>query len=241
MAIKLENKPNVEAPSAAYPYGAIKDNTGSNDGTPVNTAVYGDFHQFFARMLGESGVTPNDLPDNQTNGFQYFEALRSVISSFIPPGIITMWSGSVSAIPAGWSLCDGTGPGIPDLRGQFVVGYDSRDDDYSTIGGTGGDKTISLSKANLPRHTHGASGLSLSEYKHRHAVGGYTISYSGGGNEVEALIYSGQQNHSGTFTDENTHSHSVQGNTENGASDGLNGTAHENRPPYYVVAYIIKM
>ena len=79
MAIKLENKPNVEAPSAAYPYGAIKDNTGSNDGTPVNTAVYGDFHQFFARMLGESGVTPNGLPDNAVDGFQYFEAFLRLL------------------------------------------------------------------------------------------------------------------------------------------------------------------
>ena len=32
-----------------------------------------------------------------------------------------MWSGSASAIPSGWALCDG-GSGRPDLRGKFVIG-----------------------------------------------------------------------------------------------------------------------
>jgi hypothetical protein len=87
MAIKLENKLNVQAPNAAYPYGAIKDNTGGNNGTPVNASTYGDFHQFFAKMLAESGVVANDLPDNFTNGFQYFEALLALIN-----GDTTAWA-----------------------------------------------------------------------------------------------------------------------------------------------------
>lgn len=81
MAIKLEDKPNTVAPSVAYPYGAIKDNTGANDGTPVNKLVYDDFHQFFAKMMAESAIAYNDLPDNATNGFQYFLALQEVINS----------------------------------------------------------------------------------------------------------------------------------------------------------------
>lgn len=75
MAIKLENKANVEAPSVAYPYGSIKDNSGLNDGTPVNRAVYSDFHQFFARMLDQGGIVANGLVDNATNGYQYFLSL----------------------------------------------------------------------------------------------------------------------------------------------------------------------
>merc|ERR1711997_338506 len=39
----------------------------------------------------------------------------------VPSGGIIMWSGSASAIPTGWSLCDGTN-GTPDLRNRFVVG-----------------------------------------------------------------------------------------------------------------------
>lgn len=81
MAIKITTKPNTDAASAAYPYGNIRDNTGSNNGTPVNAYVYADFHQFFAKLAAEAGVTLNDLPDNATNGFQYYEALVSLFGT----------------------------------------------------------------------------------------------------------------------------------------------------------------
>jgi len=81
MAIKLEDKPNTVAPDVDYPYGNIQDNTGSNNGTPVNALVYADFHQFFAKMMAESAIIYNDQPDNATNGFQYFLALQAVINS----------------------------------------------------------------------------------------------------------------------------------------------------------------
>jgi microcystin-dependent protein len=44
----------------------------------------------------------------------------------VPPGTIVMWSGSIASIPLGWQLCDGTN-GTPDLRDQFIVG--ARQDD----------------------------------------------------------------------------------------------------------------
>ena len=81
MAIKLENKVNTEAPSVAYPFGNIKDNTGSNNGTPVDKNVYADFHQFFAKMMSESGIIYNDLPDNNTDGFQYWLALVEAVKN----------------------------------------------------------------------------------------------------------------------------------------------------------------
>ncbi len=77
--IKLENKQNVSAPDATYPYGNIKDNTGANDGTPVSTLVHADFHQFFAKMFdvaeGTTFITSNGLVENDVNGFQYYDAL----------------------------------------------------------------------------------------------------------------------------------------------------------------------
>lgn len=79
MAVKLEDKPNVEAPNATYPFGNIKDDTGANDGTPVNKLVYADFHQFFAKMMDAASVTYNDLVENAVNGFQYFTALIKTI------------------------------------------------------------------------------------------------------------------------------------------------------------------
>jgi hypothetical protein len=93
MAIKLEDKTNVVAPNATYPYGKIRDNSGSSNGTPVNEQVYGDFHQFFAKMLAESGITANGLPDNQTNGFQYFEALLKLFYRQEARSLITTSTG----------------------------------------------------------------------------------------------------------------------------------------------------
>ena len=75
MAILLENKQNVNAPNATFPFGDVKDNSGANDGTPLNRAVLSDYMQFFAKMLDASGVVPNGLLENNTNGFQYFLAL----------------------------------------------------------------------------------------------------------------------------------------------------------------------
>lgn len=82
MAIKLENKTNVTPPGGAFPYGNIKNNSGINDGTPIDKSVYADFHQFFARMLGLSSVTPNNLPEDSVNGFQYMEAFLDMANSF---------------------------------------------------------------------------------------------------------------------------------------------------------------
>ena len=38
-----------------------------------------------------------------------------------PSGGIIMWSGAIADIPAGWVLCDGNN-GAPDLRNRFIVG-----------------------------------------------------------------------------------------------------------------------
>lgn len=82
MAIKLLDKPNVESVSYDYPYGNIKDNPGDNTGTPVNKLVYADFHQFFAKLMDDAGISYNGLPDNATDGFQYFLALQKVIKKY---------------------------------------------------------------------------------------------------------------------------------------------------------------
>jgi hypothetical protein len=77
--IKLEDKPNVQAPDATYPFGKSTDNTGSNNGLPLNSATLEDYHQFFAKLFNQSGLVSNGLPDNAVNGFQMMEALMAVM------------------------------------------------------------------------------------------------------------------------------------------------------------------
>jgi hypothetical protein len=92
----------------------------------------------------------------------------------VPSGAITMWSGSINDIPAGWTLCDGTGGGqsisVPDLQGKFVVGAGNT---YS-IGDTGGKDQVTLSTGELPSHDHGDGNLNTgTNGSHQH---GGTIS-----------------------------------------------------------------
>ncbi|MDR1974394.1 MAG: hypothetical protein LBQ31_06930 [Bacteroidales bacterium] len=125
----------------------------------------------------------------------------------IPIGGIILWSGSVSSLPDGWSLCDGLN-GTPNLKGKFVVGYNSGSSDYNSIGKTGGAENVTLTVAQMPSHNH--------EVKVRGKVdqapsaGQYVFDDADGANYTEYTEYSG------------------------------GGQAHENRPPYYVLAYIMR-
>lgn len=75
---KLQNI-NLSDPSN-YLNGRIKDNTGSGNGTPVNERVYGDFHQTMAKLMSLAGLVYNDLPDNETNGYQLVESIKQLAS-----------------------------------------------------------------------------------------------------------------------------------------------------------------
>lgn len=78
MARNLQNQTNIQPPTADYPSGRIKNDSGAGDGTPVDESVYGDINQFFAKLMRDAGITPNDLPDNTTNGFQLNQALSNL-------------------------------------------------------------------------------------------------------------------------------------------------------------------
>lgn len=73
--------PNVDNSNlGVYPNGRIKDNTGGGNGTPVNEFIYGDLHEMKDKLMRLYGIAYNDLPDNETNGFQLVEALRALAS-----------------------------------------------------------------------------------------------------------------------------------------------------------------
>lgn len=87
MAKDLEFFPNAVAPSADYPNGDVKD---TPSGTPVNVATMGDVFQFFRKLMDEAGVTPNNLRDNTTNGWQIFDSLQIAAKPF------NRWVGKIS-------------------------------------------------------------------------------------------------------------------------------------------------
>lgn len=87
MAFSILVKPNTDPSSAEFPYGNIRDKIdGGQEGTPINTMVYGDFHQFFAKIMDAAGIAFNDVEDNEYDGYQYFDALQKNISIAIDDG-----------------------------------------------------------------------------------------------------------------------------------------------------------
>jgi hypothetical protein len=63
-----------------YLEGRIKDNSGAGDGTPINEYLYGDLHQNLAKLMSLYNIKYNQLPDNETNGYQLIEALIGLAS-----------------------------------------------------------------------------------------------------------------------------------------------------------------
>ena len=140
-------------------------------------------------------------------------------------GMIILWSGSIASIPAGFALCDGAS-GTPDLRDRFIVGAGST---YA-VDATGGS-----ADATLPTHTHTATSTStVTDPGHNHTfVIRNTID---NGNSAYTAV--GGQVGTGTVSTAVT-SITVATTTTN-ANAGTSGT-NANLPPYYALAYIMKL
>jgi microcystin-dependent protein len=154
-------------------------------------------------------------------GFPFSElkrlsTIKTLMDMVVPVGMISMWAGTLA--PPGWALCDGGGsPARPDLRSRFVVGYDPGDADYDAIG-VGADlgrKQVELEVLNLPNHSH-----TINEASRNRGSGG-----------LKAVSDIGISPGDATNTTRTT----------NETGGGITGQPHENRPPYYTLAYIIKL
>lgn len=181
-------------------------------------------------------------------------------NALVPSGAILMWSGDENTVPEGWALCNGqtvTYEGrttrTPDLKGRFVVGYDPSDFSYddpgalsagntSDTGETGGRRTVTLSGSNLPRHRHSiditTSGPSTTTNPLSPNGGIYQREFDVGltrTHTIQTLTARGVLQ----FRAEMDHTHTIDGDT--GFTGSSTPAAVENRPPYYVLAYIIKL
>ena len=161
------------------------------------------------------------------------DAFGSKASGTIPIGGIIMWSGTIANIPTGWLLCNGSN-GTPNLQDRFIVGAGSG---YSP-GNTGGANSVQLQATEMPVHSH-----SITDPGHDHQQRN-RAERSWGGSSGDA-----SPNSRGTpGADPNNPAayRTFTATTGITATNNAGGTAgvtqaHENRPPYYALAFIMRV
>jgi microcystin-dependent protein len=150
-------------------------------------------------------------------------------------GMIVMWSGTIGSIPEGWKICDGQN-GTPDLRSRFVIGASlsgaSLDPgltvkEFKPAGNKGGVETVTLAAWQMPRHSHGLTNFINEGFN----CWGQNCRSSGAQRSVESL--SGKQRKTGQYGGPAD----MYYPTDMFGGDG----AHENMPPFYALAYIMKI
>ena len=88
----------VKEVSAAHPFGAIINETDTNDGTPVVREVYNDHLVNHYKLLEKVGMTANGQEDSETNGYQIIEALEKLPNKLNDIEQILTKTGSVWSI-----------------------------------------------------------------------------------------------------------------------------------------------
>ena len=140
------------------------------------------------------------------------------VSNLTPKGGIIAWKFSSTNIvngvvipPPTWALCDGQN-GTPDLRGRFILGGGQGAGLTNRLtNAIGGLEQVTLTEAQMPSHQH-------------HYI-----------DQAQTAVF--------TFGDHGTRRHAVSGMGDRGLNTHHRGgnQPHENMPPFYVLAYIMKL
>jgi hypothetical protein len=118
---------------------------------------------------GNINVSTAPTSNSHATNKSYVDA--KVISAQLPVGTIIMWYGSLSSLPTGYNLCDGTN-GTPDLRDRFVYGAGGN----VTLGNTGGNNFNTLSTTAAGGHFHYAN--TTNSGVHTHTVNANTAGHT---------------------------------------------------------------
>ena len=172
-------------------------------------------------LVAEDNILKLKTPDLSSNSNLNVKDLQvDGVSNLTPKGGIIAWkpttanlenNGKVLIPPPTWALCDGSN-GTPDLRGRFILGGGQGVGLINRLLDTsGGFETVTLLESQMPHHAHGYM------------------------DQGQTAVF--------TFGDHGTRRHAVSGMGDSARpTDGRGGNQpHENMPPFYVLAYIMKL
>ena len=206
--------------------------------TSTDTVSQADDH---LRLI--KSVLKNTFP----NLDQPVTATPANLNSPVPKGVIVMWSGTIATIPTGWALCNGSNS-TPDLRGRFIMGASNS----IAPGTTGGSSTSSAAGSHT--HTEGSAG----GHNHTGATGSHVLTTdeipahshtyiradlglvaAGGDGAVDVTSSTqstssvgGGLGHNHSISTDGAHTHTI---------NSVGDHTHTTTPPYYALAYIIKL
>ena len=171
--------------------------------------------------------------DKGSKGDRGAPGLKGTAGSKVPKGLIVAWNGTTP--PSGWALCDGNN-GTPDLSGRFILGKSAK---YNK-GKTGGQEKVTLNVNQMPAHNH--KGNTAPAGKHSHSTDSSPWNDGHGPPESEGNCLGINSFHCKTLriargktSGNGNHTHSLTTHNRGG------GKPHENMPPYYVLAWIMKL
>lgn len=176
-----------------------------------------------------------DVAGNETKKVKY----STLFSKFFPSGLILMWKGSIASIPTGWALCDGNND-TPDLRDRFIVGAKQDDAGVAKTNVTG----VLTQVGGAIEHSHIDDGHNhfaelIAELNQTGIYdAGHTHNISVGTGVKSDMDLNNYTDEGEANLIDDGHTHSVAGYTYEGHAEI---EISSNLPPYYALAFIMKI
>ena len=155
------------------------------------------------------------------------DVVPDLASRMVPAGTIMVWSGLLTDIPDGWTLCDGA-KGTPDLRDRFVMGAGLGEQPHA--------------KGDADTHTHVVGPLERSVTTdgagiHTHGMPPKWYSRDLTGGDYSGIDTNGSFNFNAQTQSSGWHAHTVKVSFPAFQSAPNTGGV---RPRWYALAYIMK-